>query len=204
MEFSWIYDWIVWVSLIMGLAVAGLVYVVVGIVVRPFRMPQRAPVFNEEDIPWEGLHELMKGRYTDGKSPANEELPAEELMQMLMTQVSDTGIDAPSGVNWSAPQGERRRSLRRWFNPIEVVILSPFHENPLHGLVINRSTGGLAILSDISFDADTVLRVRPMDAPAGITYVEVTVRHARKASKLWVIGCQYKENVAWNVKVWFG
>jgi hypothetical protein len=124
-------------------------------------------------------------------------------MQSLMLQVPEGGSAPPEDVDWTAG-AERRRSIRRWFNPIEVVVISPFHTEPLHGLVVNRSVGGLAILMDMDFESDTVLNVRPKDAPTGVGYIEVRVRHVRKASKLWVIGCQYQGEIAWNVKVWFG
>jgi hypothetical protein len=32
----------------------------------------------------------------------------------------------------------------------------------------------------------------------------VVVRHSRAAGKLWLTGCEYDEDVPWNVKVWFG
>lgn len=191
---SWLFDWIIWTSLIAGLFVAGVVYFIGR------RTPRLG--LRDEDIPWEDLLGLMQARYKD-KSVEDEELPPDELMQSLLSQIPGHDSVPPPDVNWSNG-AERRRSLRRWFNPIDVIIISPFHDHPVHGLVVNRSIGGLAILTDFEFAQDTVLNVRPMNAPAGIGYVTITVRHARKAAKLWVIGCQYKDDVMWNVKVWFG
>jgi len=197
---SWVFDWAIWASLAIGVFVSGLVYVVGG-VLRPLRL-RKKKIDSEEDIPWEDLLSLMKTRYGGGKSITEEELSADQLMELLMGELPEANR-APTGMTW-ASGNDRRRSIRRWFNPIEVQLISPFHDKPVHGLIVNRSTGGLAILTDVAFDADTVLGVHPVDAPAGVGYIDVYVRHSRKASKLWVIGCQYKDEVAWNVKVWFG
>src|SRR6186997_508496 len=186
---SWLYDWVIWTSLGIGLVVSGLVYGV-GRWMRPIRMRRKVEALCEDDIPWEGLLEVMKTRYGAGKSGADEELPGDEMLEELLAEVPE-GTPAPADAHWSAVP-ERRRGMRRWFNPIEVVLISPVHENPLPGLVVNRSSGGLAILMDVAFDTDTVLSVRPKYAPAGVKYVYIRVRHARKASKLWVIGCQYE------------
>jgi hypothetical protein len=194
---SWIFSWEIWVSLGAGVGVCGLVIVFGGY----FRLGRRrTPSPCEEDLPWEDLLELLKKRAAAaGKS---NELSAGALLEALLAELPKSAV-ARTGVNW-APEAERRRSKRRWANPVEVVLISPFHDKPLHGLVINRSTGGLAILTDVPFDPDTIVAVRAVDAPNSACYVDLCVRHAREVSKLWVIGCQYRKELPWNVKVWFG
>jgi hypothetical protein len=86
----------------------------------------------------------------------------------------------------------------------KITLISPYHENLVHGLVFNRSVGGLAILTDVEFTPDTILSARAVHAPQGFGYARICVRHARQVSKLWIIGCEYTEEIPWNVKVWFG
>jgi hypothetical protein len=192
-----LFNWVIWASLGIGMCVSSLVFVL-G---RKVGQRRKARAIPEEDLPWEALLGLLKERYR-GKSAADEELSSGELMDALLAELPNrTGLPEADG-NWTGT--ERRRARRRWANPVEVILISPFHNKPVHGLVFNRSTGGLAILTELSFEPGTVLAVRGVEAPQGIGFANVCVRHARKASKLWVIGCQYHGEIAWNVKAWFG
>jgi hypothetical protein len=195
---NWLSDWVLWVSLACGFGVTSLIFTV-GIGVSRFR--HRRSAVREEDLPWEDLLEVLKERYR-GKSAADEKLAPDELLDLLLMDMPG-GTVTPEDASWT-PGSERRRSRRRWSNPVEVRIISPFHEQPVHGLVINRSTGGLAILTDVEFAPNTALSVRPVEVPEGTNYADVRVRHARQVSKLWILGCEYSADVPWNVKVWFG
>src|SRR5207244_3551019 len=150
----------------------------------------------EEDLPWEALLSLLKERYK-GKSAEDEDLSSNSLMDLLLADLPKANGITEDDAKW-VPGAERRRTRRRWSNPVEVMIISPFHTTPIHGLVINRSSGGLAILVDIPFDPDTSLSVRALEAVKGIGFADVSVRHSRRVGKLWVIGCQYKDDVPWN------
>jgi hypothetical protein len=100
---------------------------------------------------------------------------------------------------------ERRTSVRRWGNPVEVQILSRLTSaNLLRGVIINRSTGGLAILVDDAYDQGDILTVRAAQAPPDVSGVDVEVRSCREAGRNWVIGCKYTETPAWNAVAWFG
>jgi hypothetical protein len=198
MSEPWLYDWVIWASLGAGLGVTGLVF---ALGVRfPVGRRRRKSGMREEELPWEELLGLLKERYR-GKSAADETLSSDELIDLLLADLPNTL--APEGVDWR-PAGDRRRARRRWANPVEVTVISPFHDKPIQGLVINRSVGGMAILTDVEFAPDTILAVRPVEAPEGVGYADVCVRHSRLASRLWIVGCQYKNELPWNVKVWFG
>ena len=190
-------NWVIWASLGIGICVSSLVFVV-G---RKVGRRRKARAIPEEDLPWEDLLVLLKERYK-GKSAADEKISSDELMDALLAELANKIVLPEADGNWSG--SERRRARRRWANPVEVILISPFHAKPVHGLVINRSTGGLAILTDVPFEPETGLSVRSVEAPQGVGFVDVCVRHLRKASKLWVIGCQYQGEIAWNMKVWFG
>jgi PilZ domain len=193
-----LFDWVLWLSLAMGAGVSGFVY----IVGRRVSRRRNKGTHREEDLPWEALLGVLKERYR-GKSAADEELSSDELMDALLKDMPNTQGITEEDARW-VPGSERRRNRRRWANPVEVMLISPFHAAPVHGLVINRSAGGLAILTDVPFDANTSLSVRAIETPQGVGYADVMVRHARQVGKLWLIGCQYKDDVPWNVKVWFG
>ena len=159
----WFFDftyWLTWVSLAIGIGVGWMVFIASGYLGRRRRL---AAVPDEEDLPWDDLLEMLKARQDGegGSLPEGwDDLSSEELLQLLLVKVPETptGDKAPAAPeNASAlPAGrERRNSRRRWSNPTEVRITAPFHEKPLHGLVINRSTGGLAFLADAEFPAGT-------------------------------------------------
>jgi hypothetical protein len=100
---------------------------------------------------------------------------------------------------------ERRRTNRRWGNPVEVRIFSPLAvDEPLRGVVINRSRGGVAILVDNKHEEGTVLNVRAVLAPQYVPGVDVEVKNCRRAGRNWVVGCKYPEEPPWNAIAWFG
>src|SRR5262245_44404183 len=207
----WIFDftsWLTWLHLAMGLGVAYLVFTSLMSWLRSRRKEDELPLPPpEEDLPWEELLELMKERYQGG-GELSESLDTNELCQVLLSQLpKNRPSTIPRVPEEEAGVGsgtERRRTRRRWFNPTVVSFYSPLQNEPLHGIVVNRSTGGLAMLSDADFAKGTMLFVRSVEAPAFISPVKVQVRHSRPAGRMWLVGCQFTEELPWNVKVWFG
>jgi len=99
---------------------------------------------------------------------------------------------------------ERRRGEpRRWGNPQKVLLAGEFPE-PLPGMVVNRSDGGLALLVARPLEADALLSVRAQEAPERVPWVQMRVRHCHPEGREWLIGCQFTETVPWSVSVWFG
>jgi hypothetical protein len=193
---SWLLTWEVLVSL------AGCLIFIGGIILSTRvsnYLRGRQLAVEEADVPWEELVDLLRA-HNEGIPEAEQAVSEDELLRSLLDEsrvFNKKQKLAPSTT-------DRRRNRRRWLNPIEVDIISPFHEQPLHGLIVNRSAGGLAILADIVFDAGAVLRVRRVDAPPEVDYIEVCVRNTRAASHLWVMGCQYKDEIPLQSKAWFG
>jgi hypothetical protein len=99
---------------------------------------------------------------------------------------------------------ERRTGGRRWGNPTDVYLLSSLWSGRLHGLVVNRSTGGLGIYADEEVPPNTRLRVRAMEAPPHVPAVRAEVRYCLKVGKRFLLGCQFSEDIPWNARVWFG
>jgi hypothetical protein len=104
----------------------------------------------------------------------------------------------------AAGGNERRTGGRRWGNPTDVRLRSPLWEGQQHGLVVNRSTGGLGIFADREIPLGTLVQVRAVEAPFYVNPAQAEVRHCRKVGKGFFLGCQFCGDVPWNTRVWFG
>jgi hypothetical protein len=195
-----------WLPLTTGILAGILAFVATGMALRRARLRWLIP--DEENLPWEELLGMLKERYQSGDGAQDiEKMNPEELCRVLLGDLARRGPrQAPQfeGDDVRFGGAERRASRRRWLNPTPVSFFAPMRETALHGIVINRSAGGLALLSDFDFVAGTVLVVRALDAPESVPSIKVEVRHARKAGGMWLLGCQYSQEIPWNVKVWFG
>jgi hypothetical protein len=218
-----------WMAPVVGVTVAAVVYVLLGYFRR--RPRRRLGSSREEDLSWEELLESLRLRRREREEAglaADEDLPPEELFKELLAirpaealgepaaAVEDLKSQALGGIGRApaaAPDDlqlqahggvERRAGRRRWGNPTEVYVILPPWPGRLHGLVINRSTGGLAILLQQEVPSGTSIKVHSAEAPRSVPSLRLEVRHCRKAGRLFLIGCQFCEDVPWNVRVWFG
>ena len=161
------------------------------------RRPARAS--REEDLPYQYLLGLLeehnRNRAKVGLPP---EQPTNEVLDQLMAKLPD--LPDPT---WELPEdreflalggSERRTGRRRWGNPTEVHLHSSPWYFPRHGLVVNRSTGGLGLYTDKEVAPGTSLEVRPVEAPAEVPAIRVEVRHCRPCGKGFIIGCQFTED----------
>jgi hypothetical protein len=210
--FAVTFVWTTWLALGVGLAVTGLVFLTLA----RFR-PRRgglAAASAEEDLPWEDLLELMRRRQRErlasGAPPDDDDLSPEELLKQLLPHLPTPSARRPPEIPPEELQflksggADLRASRRRWGNPTDVYLTLPLRLERLHGLVINRSTGGLAIFVDEEIPAGTVVHVRSGEAPNYVPAVEVEVKHCRQGGKNFVIGCQFRGEIPWNARVWFG
>lgn len=210
----WIFDlssWMTWFSVAIGLSVTLIVLWISGVIAAR----RRTLAVNFGEIPWDQLLELLKeGQSPGGALPdAWNNLPPDKLLQVLLQQIPKR---SPSDIPTTAATVEdddagylnfgrqRRSSRRRWLNPTEVSLTTAFNETPLKGLVINRSDGGLAVLTDTEHAIGSLLFAKAIEMPKNIQAVTIAVRHVRPVGRLWIIGCQYVGEVPWNIKVWFG
>ena len=196
--------WVVWVSLGAGVAVCCLVLTVGSSWLR-----KRRQSMDDDDIPWELLSDLLKQRYQGETGAAYlESMTSEELFQALLAEIPRMKRQRPATLGVDEvdlpPGAERRRSRRRWFNPTSVSFYTAIEGKPRHGIVVNRSSGGVAILVDRDISQDETLFVRPLEAPESVPVIPVKVRHSRRAGGMYLVGCQYCEDQPWNVKVWLG
>jgi hypothetical protein len=164
----------------------------------------------EEDLAWADLLALLEQRNRDraaaGLPP--EEATDEELGQLLArlpAMPDPRALELPEDREFGfVGHDERRAGVRRWGNPTEVHLRSLRWTASMHGLVVNRSTGGLGIFVDKEVPHGTPMQVRAADAPAYVPAALVDVRHSLKVGKGFILGCRFSTDVPWNVRVWFG
>jgi hypothetical protein len=190
-----------------GILAAALVPLGVYLVGRLRRKPQ-VEGSKEEDLSWEDLLAFLRRNKDreDGLAPG---LPEDATLEQLLASMPPLPRRGPADTAEEplTPDScgvERRARRRRWGNPTEVYVSSTLWPGSVHGLVVNRSTGGLAIFLARDVPADAVITVRSAEAPAAVPAIEAEVRHCRKAGKNFLIGCEFAEEIPWNVRVWFG
>jgi hypothetical protein len=200
--------WSTALALLVGSAVASLVYVTL----RRYAVRRRLALSSrEEDLPWEVLLDLLRTRERElvasGASP-DKELPPDELLAILLSQLPAMSGRQPHEIPPEERQAmqngvERRSGHRRWGNPTGVHVSSPLLPG-LHAIVVNRSTGGLAMFVDRALEQGSVVEVRAVEAPSYVPSVEVEVRYCRKVRGQYIVGGQFRAEIPWNVRVWFG
>jgi hypothetical protein len=86
---------------------------------------------------------------------------------------------------------ERRKSPRRWGNPIQVLLRDGRRGEPLRGWVANRSAGGLglSLAEPLAVGAQTQLRITV--APESVPSVELEVIHCHAQTGRWLVGCRF-------------
>lgn len=99
---------------------------------------------------------------------------------------------------------ERRGAPRRKGNAVEVLLLLGDDQEPIPGLVQDRSIGGLGILLEQPLPTNAVLKVRPRQASESTPWTEVTVRSCRRDGLQYEIGLQFHRTPNWNLLLQFG
>jgi len=212
--------WTTWIPLGTGALVACMVFGFTVVYSRWRRRDEwRADLYGadvapaaasrEEDLPWQDLLALLEKHNSErAKVGLPPEKPTEEVLAQLVASLptqNASPLERPEDREFQALGiDERRGGQRRWGNPISVQLVSPQWEIPLHGIVVNRSTGGLGIFADQEIPPGTLVQLRPADAPWYVQTVEVEVRHCSKVGKGFLFGCEFSEDVPWKVRVWFG
>jgi len=199
-----------WVSVGVGAVVTALV---IGSAViyerRRTRRPDLLDAPPEVPSPQQDLLRLLEtGECNPSPTRIQCERTTEEEFDQMMAAMLEIGdanpLELPEDREFLDVGGdERRASRRRWGNPTEVRLRSDVWCE-LHGLVVNRSTGGLGIYADRDLPQGSQIDVRATAAPAHIPSVRVEVRHCLKVGKGFILGCKFSEEVPWNARAWFG
>jgi len=202
--------WTTWVAVGAGIVVTFLVLGFTRTYRRWRRRRRLSDASWEEDLDWPALLRMLEKRNRErvaaGLPP--QRVTDEELAKILASMPvvpNPRPLELPEDREFQLVGGNERRSgRRRWGNPTEVHLFSDLWGDHLHGLVVNRSTGGLAIFADKEVPPGTALQVRAAEAPSYVPAVKAEVRHCRKAGNGFLLGCQFTEGVPWNARVWFG
>jgi hypothetical protein len=70
--------------------------------------------------------------------------------------------------------------------------------------VVNRSRTGLALVVRQPIEVGTMLQVRADDAPETVPWVAIQVRNCRARRKHWIVGCQFQQELPWDILLLFG
>ena len=107
----------------------------------------------------------------------------------------------PAGQSYA----DRRGAVRREGQPVRVLLASTtFRNGACDGYVIDRSTGGLKIVSQSAVAPGSTLQVRAVDAPDTVGFVTLIVRSCRKTDDHYELGCEFEKTPPWNVLLLFG
>jgi hypothetical protein len=101
---------------------------------------------------------------------------------------------------------ERRRAIRRGGNPVRVRIADSESLRELsEGWVVDRSVGGLCIMSPNPIPQGTILCVRTDDGRNRFPWAKIEVRHCRPFDRTsFALGCQFTQRLPWNELLLFG
>jgi hypothetical protein len=202
-------EWTTWAAVGAGAAVTGFV-VSGGVMYGRWRRRRGFDASREEDLPWDVILDLVE-KHNRARAAAG--MPPEELTEQLLGQlvtkmptIPNPGpLELPEDRDFQSLGGvDRRAGRRRWGNPTEVHLRSFLWAADVHGLVVNRSTGGLGIYTDEKVVPGTSVRIGAVGAPDHIPWAGADVRHCRKVGKGFLLGCEFSSDVPWNIRVWFG
>jgi len=99
---------------------------------------------------------------------------------------------------------ERRGAPRRSGSSVEVQLLMGQNQDPIPGWVLDRSIGGLGILTDQELPNGAILKVRPKSAGEATPWTDVTVRSCRRDGSRYEVGFQFHRTPNWSVLLQFG
>lgn len=120
----------------------------------------------------------------------------------------DDLLDAGDKDTWAPPEGtgaDRRTTVRREGQPVPVLLSSAAMPGaPEAAFVIDRSRGGLKIVSAKPLPVGSPVQVRADNAPDNVPWVTVVVRSCRENGKRHELGCEFEKTPPWNVLLLFG
>jgi hypothetical protein len=203
-------NWTTWAALGTGVVVTSLVLSGGVMYGRRRRRRRQFDAWFEEDMPWDVIKDMLEkhNRALDSAGMPPEDVTEEllgQLIKSLPAVPNARPLDTPEDYDFQLAGGvDRRSNHRRWGNPTEVNLRSVMWDGNQHGLIVNRSTGGLGIYTDKKVPLTTAVRVGAVDAPAYVPWAMAEVRHCRKVGKGFFLGCQFNDEIPWHVRVWFG
>ena len=137
----------------------------------------------------------------------NSEAMGIDLFGDLLSQV-DRQIKKAWDETWSPPQttgADRRTTMRRDGQPVPVYLNSAaFEKQTEPAYVIDRSKGGLKIISTKPLPAGSTMQIRAENAPNNIPWLTMIVRSCREIDERYELGCEFEQPPPWNILLLFG
>jgi hypothetical protein len=100
---------------------------------------------------------------------------------------------------------DKRRAPRRNGSAIAILITdADAIREPTRGHVLDRSMGGLRLVSQNEVAAGTVICLKPVKGPPATPWVQVEVRSCKKDEAGYEICCQFLRTPPWAVLLLFG
>ena len=131
-----------------------------------------------------------------------------ELDPAKLAAANANAVTGEKALSWE-PAGQsyadRRGAVRREGQPVRVVLAAnTFRNGACDGYVIDRSTGGLKLVSQAAVAPGTTVQVRAVDAPDTVGFVTLLVRSCRPSDDHFELGCEFEKTPPWNVLLLFG
>jgi hypothetical protein len=144
---------------------------------------------------WIGLRSRpSEAAKTDGEQPAA--APPPKLVSRI---VSWTSMLQRGGYRG------KTKSLHRSGGSVDLLITDEARgDNPVRGWVAERSVNTLTLVSEESFSAGSVAKVRPVNAPDGIPWVEINIHECSPNDSEWKIVCRFVKIPPFNILMLFG
>jgi hypothetical protein len=102
-------------------------------------------------------------------------------------------------------RSERRSSPRRGGTHLSVLLSDAEGQaRPVRGVIIDRSSGGLAIAVDEPIRLGEVLSVRVAANAREMPWVPVVVRHFHREGGYYILGFQFLRPQPWSILLLFG
>ncbi len=122
------------------------------------------------------------------------------------------GVDAAPAQNHDAAEpvapkyaAEQRRSFRRGGNSIGLLYKYPGQKDgPVQASVLDRSIGGMCLVSHEQLPVGTILSIRPTKAEDIIPWVDVEVCVCRPSDDCFEIGCRFVKTPPYSIMLLFG
>jgi hypothetical protein len=139
----------------------------------------------------------------------SDHVPAPQPAAAKVSAGQGTADEEPSSATSSdspTPKADGdRRSWPRRKRALQVVLQDTGgEEDPFPAWVMDRSLGGLGLSVDQPLEEGTMLRVRRLNAPADVPWVEIQVKSVRIKESTWEIGCQFTRSLTFDVLMQFG
>jgi hypothetical protein len=137
-------------------------------------------------------------------------LVEEKLLRRGSTK--ETALDEPVQVPEENPSDQipdanldRRRWQRRTVNTVPIMLADKEDGDwTAKASVLNRSRGGLLLRTAQPVAEESTLWASPAEADVAFPRVAIIVRRCEPESEHWLLGCDFRDELPWEVLLRFG